>query len=384
MFLILTLVLLGALPIDLLLPALPAMAAHFALPLEDVALATSLYALGVAAAQPCVGPLAGRWGRKAVLVAGLALSGIAAAGVVLVEQGWALLALRALQGFGCGSLVLVHALLAGRHAGGQRVRAVAALLGAVFIALAPLLGAWLQHDYGWQAVFLAYEFLVLFAVGLMIGVLDEEPAEGHASWRSHWAAYYQEARRPGVVGYSSLAALAFACHFMALVALPVAGTLVFSLQPWAIALALLGYGIAALASEAAAGGLGQALSPNNQIRLGLALNALATAALAMSLREGALGWFLGPLLATTLGTALVRTGATIQALERANATAGAKVLGNSLTFACAGLLSLLALQVESDTRLGLLVLYVAVTLVASLVLACVTETQVAERNAVNL
>lgn len=384
LLLILTLIVLGALPIDFLLPALPAMAAHFGLPLADTALVASLYAFGVAVAQPWVDPLAARWGRKAVLIGGLAVSGIAAAAAVAVEQGWALLALRAVQGFGCGSLVLVHALLGSGKASSQRLRAMLALAGALFVALAPVLGnAALQH-FGWQAAFLAYEFLTLFAVGLLIGVLEDLPGEGDANWRNHFSAYRHTLRQPGVAGYSVLAALAFGCHFMALVALPVVGTLTFGLPASAVALALLGYGVAVLASEALAGWLGQALASNGQIRLGLAISTLATAALALSLRESTLVWFIVPLLATTLGTSLVRAGATAQALELADAPAVAKVLGNSLTFTCAGLLSLLALQVETDTRLGLLVLYVGTTLVAALILAAITETQPTERNAVNL
>ncbi|UFH49642.1 MFS transporter [Pseudomonas sp. KNUC1026] len=380
LFLILTLIVLGALPVDLILPALPAIASHFGLALPDAALSASLYALGIAAAQPWIGKLVQRWGRKAVLVAGLALSGVAAACIVLVEQGWAMLILRAVQGLGCGTLVLVHHLLSGRGERGRRLLAALALLAALLIAVAPLAGAWLQAHYGWQAVFLAYEFLVLFAVGLMIGVLEDT----HSAPQPAPASFRHELAQPGVAGYSVLAGLAFACQFTSLLAIPVVGTLVYALPPSQVSFALLGYGMALLASEAIASVLGQMLSGNNPIRIGLGLVAMASAALALSLREASLAWFLAPLLACTVGTSLVRATACSQALELASDRGAAQALGNSLTFACAGLLSLAALQIEADVRVGVLVLFIAATLVAALLLASVTEHQASDRDAVKL
>lgn len=380
LFLILTLIVLGALPVDLTLAALPAIANHFGLALPDAALCASLYALGIAAAQPWIGNLVQRWGRKAVLIAGLALSGVAAAGIVLVEQSWALLVLRALQGLGCGTLVLVHHLLSGRSVRGRQLLGALALLAALLIAIAPLMGAWLQARYGWQVVFLAYEFLVLFTVGLMIGVLDDTPTAGQA----RPASFRHELAQPGVAGCSVLAGLAFGCQFTALLAVPVVGTLVYGLSPFQVGFALLGYGIAVLASEAIGGALGEVLSANNSMRAGLSLLAVASAALALSLREASPAWFLAPLLATTLGTCLVRATASSQALALADDHDTAQALGNSITFACAGLSSLVALQIEADVRVGVLVMFLAATLVAALLLASVAQHQASDRDAVKL
>lgn len=70
---------LGALSIDMFLPSLPAIATAFAAPPATVQLTVTLFLMAFAASQLVYGPLSDRFGRRWVLIAGLAL--YAAAGL---------------------------------------------------------------------------------------------------------------------------------------------------------------------------------------------------------------------------------------------------------------------------------------------------------------
>ena len=68
---------LGALSIDMFLPSLPAIAAAFGAPPATVQLTVTLFLLAFAASQLVYGPLSDRFGRRGVLVGGLALYALA-------------------------------------------------------------------------------------------------------------------------------------------------------------------------------------------------------------------------------------------------------------------------------------------------------------------
>lgn len=159
--------LLAAQPVatDSYLPALPAIAKE----LGSASTSLTLFVLAFGFAQLLCGPLADRFGRRPVLLAGLGCYAIAAlggafAGSVAVLAGW-----RTLQGFSMAA-ILVCARAAVRdlypaHEGPHVMARGLTGLGVVGL-LAPLLGAWLVQDAGWRWVMalMAFYALVLLAL----------------------------------------------------------------------------------------------------------------------------------------------------------------------------------------------------------------------------
>ncbi len=159
--------LLAAQPVatDSYLPALPAIANE----LGSASTSLTLFVLAFGFAQLLCGPLADRFGRRPVLLAGLgcyvlAALGGAFAGSVALLAGW-----RALQGFSMAA-ILVCSRAAVRdlypaHEGPHVMARGLTGLGVVGL-VAPLLGAWLVQGAGWRWVMVAMAVYasVLFAM----------------------------------------------------------------------------------------------------------------------------------------------------------------------------------------------------------------------------
>ena len=150
---------LGALGIDTMLPALPAIGEALGVAAENRRqFVITAFLLGFGAGQLLHGPLADRYGRRPVLV--VALLGYAAANLVcaVAESFPALLAARALGGMaGAATRVVPVAIVRDRFAG----RAMARVMSTAFImfmivpVLAPALGAGLLLVSDWRFIFAA-------------------------------------------------------------------------------------------------------------------------------------------------------------------------------------------------------------------------------------
>src|SRR6185436_9928775 len=147
---------LPALGTDLYLPALPDIAQSFAVPVSAAQLTLTTYFIGLAAGQFVWGPLSDRFGRKPVLLVGLAM--VLASSVVgaFVESIGALSAVRLAQGLAMASGALIgRAIVRDLHAHAARLLARMSIVFSVVPIAAPLAGALLTTAGGWPMVFAA-------------------------------------------------------------------------------------------------------------------------------------------------------------------------------------------------------------------------------------
>ena len=139
---------------DLMLPALPALAADLHASMAPVQLTMAALILGVGLAPLVWGPVADRVGRRPVLLLGLALYALASVGAALAGQVMAVVAWRAVQGAAMSAAVvcaraMVRDLYEPREGAMVMARALTGL-GLVAI-VSPALGGLLVAAWGWRA-----------------------------------------------------------------------------------------------------------------------------------------------------------------------------------------------------------------------------------------
>lgn len=157
--------LLAAQPVatDSYLPALPAIA----LELGSASASLTLFVLAFGIAQLVCGPLSDRFGRRPVLLGGLACYALASVGGAFATSIFMLGSWRAIQGLAMAA-ILVCARAAVRdlypaHEGPHVMARGLTGLGAVGL-VAPVLGAWLVQGFGWRSVMVA---MALYALALL-------------------------------------------------------------------------------------------------------------------------------------------------------------------------------------------------------------------------
>lgn len=155
------LIMLGALAgltplsVDMYLPAIPSIAADLGARVEAVQLTISTFLIGFAIGQMFYGPLADSFGRKPVILFGLALFTLASVGCLLADNLPFLLFFRLLQAIGgAAGAVVVNALLRDLFQGEEVVRAMTLVILTSTLAplVAPLLGGLLLR-WGWTSIF---------------------------------------------------------------------------------------------------------------------------------------------------------------------------------------------------------------------------------------
>jgi EmrB/QacA subfamily drug resistance transporter len=136
------------------------------------------YLLPLSALLLLGGALGDRFGRRRLLIIGVALFAIASAACAMAPSLIWLFLARGLQGAGA-ALMLPNslAILGGAFDGEARGRAVGvwSASGSAAAAVGPVLGGWLIDTVGWPAVFLINLPLALGAIALALAALDPEP-----------------------------------------------------------------------------------------------------------------------------------------------------------------------------------------------------------------
>ncbi|MBV7419995.1 multidrug effflux MFS transporter [Comamonas sp. CMM03] len=162
--------LLGLQPIttDLYLPTLPLLTAQLQAPVAQTQLTLTALLLAFGGSQLVWGPVSDRWGRRPVLLAGLALYVVAALGCALAPSMDWLVAWRTLQGVATGAGVMAaRAIVRDLYtptAGAQAMSKALTGLGVIACA-SPIAGSQLAQHFGWRATMAA---LAVFGAATLV------------------------------------------------------------------------------------------------------------------------------------------------------------------------------------------------------------------------
>ncbi len=152
---------------DLYLASLPSLATVFGVPVSTVQLTLSLFVIGFGGAQLIVGPLSDRYGRRPVLLGGLATYVTASLLCGLAPSIDLLIAARFVQALGCCTAVMIaRAIVRDAYAPEHSARVIARASTWLSMApiIGPILGSVLQVNFGWRAAFVV---LGLFSAALL-------------------------------------------------------------------------------------------------------------------------------------------------------------------------------------------------------------------------
>ena len=143
----------GPLSLNILTPAMPALIVTLGAGAGTVQLTLSLFLLGMAISQLVLGTLSDRFGRRPVMLAGLALTVVASFAALAATSITGIILARTLQAFGATvGIVLGRAIIRDLY---DRERA-ASMIGWVTMAMvvapmiAPLIGGMLDTAFGWR------------------------------------------------------------------------------------------------------------------------------------------------------------------------------------------------------------------------------------------
>jgi EmrB/QacA subfamily drug resistance transporter len=156
--------------------ALPAIGRSFDAATAEMQWVINAYLLPLSALLLLGGAAGDLFGRRRLLLAGIALFALASILCAAAPGLELFLAARALQGLGAAMLLPNSlAILGDAFEGERRGRAIGiwAAAGAMAAAGAPLLGGWLVDGLGWRAIFLINVPIALAAIGLGLRYVPE-------------------------------------------------------------------------------------------------------------------------------------------------------------------------------------------------------------------
>ena len=213
--------LLGTQPVstDLYQATLPSLPAVFGVPVATVQLTLSVLVICFGAGQLVMGPVADRFGRRPVLLTGLALYTLASALAIFSPDIAWMIACRGVQGLGMAACVVcARAMLRDLYepvAAAHVLARSSTWMGVIPIA-GPILGGFIETTLGWRGAFGAITVFGAFGLALIAMRLPETLAHRNPralQWKPLFDNWRVVARHKGFRAYTAVWASTYAGLF---------------------------------------------------------------------------------------------------------------------------------------------------------------------------
>ena len=176
LFLLAGLAALGSLATNVILPAFPQIGAELGVSPRDLALTLSSFFIAFALGQILVGPLSDRFGRKWLVLGGLATFVLGCAVCVFAGDIFVLILGRVIQALGaCAASVLSRAIARDLFDGEALARALALTMIAMAASpgFSPLIGSAINGLFGWRTIFVGVGAFAAVLAGCYWKMLGE-------------------------------------------------------------------------------------------------------------------------------------------------------------------------------------------------------------------
>jgi MFS transporter, DHA1 family, multidrug resistance protein len=205
----------SSLSLNILVPAIPSLVAKFATEPANVQLTVSLYLMGLAFAQLVFGPLSDRFGRRPVVLAGLALASTAA---IFAANIASLITARVAQSLGASTGQTIGRAIIRDLYDREHAASMIGLVTSVVVLMpmaAPLIGGILDTLFGWESIFVFVAALSLTVfLWAAIALPETRKVATAATERGHFRADLAAlAASPRFFGYALCAGLGSAPFF---------------------------------------------------------------------------------------------------------------------------------------------------------------------------
>lgn len=209
---------LGPFTMQIVIPSMPAMAMALAVPYGTIQLTLTLYLIGVAVGQLFYGPLSDRYGRKPLLLAGLALYLLGSVLAALAPSAGLLILARVMQAAGgCAGLVLGRAMVRDSYPRDQAASVIGYVSTAMAVApmVSPLFGSVLSEQFGWRSTMVACILIGALLLLAMRARLPETLAESTPlpGFAGMLGAYVQLLQLPAFRAYCGVTAFSTGVFF---------------------------------------------------------------------------------------------------------------------------------------------------------------------------
>ena len=314
---------LGPFSIDTYLPAFSGIAQALGASPVHMQQTLSAYLFGFAFMNLFHGALADSFGRRAVVLWGIALFTLASIGCALAQDITQLVFFRALQGVSAGSgMVVSRALIRDMFepAQAQKVMSQVTIFFGVAPAIAPMVGGWLFVHLGWRSIFwfLAAIGVALWLVNLRWLPETLAPAKRQAfEVRNLLRGYWQLGSSPRFLLLALASGVPFNGMFLYVLSAPAFLGDLLALEPtqffWFFLLSISGIMSGAWASGRLAG----RIAPKRQIRHGFVIMVLVSSVnlLANLLFPAHVAWAMLPVAVFSFGWALMVPVVTLLVLD---------------------------------------------------------------------
>lgn len=167
---------------DIYLPAVPHMATILGAQIKWIQLSMAIYMLGLALSPLVYGPLSEGYGRKKPLVAGLIIMLIGSLLCVYASSVELLIVGRLISGLGAGACItMFRAVFRDTYKGAELAKygSYLSMLVVFIYPTAPMIGAYLLHDFGWRSIFICIAGYALLCLILVTTALKETNVHFH-------------------------------------------------------------------------------------------------------------------------------------------------------------------------------------------------------------
>jgi len=223
----------GPLAMNVFLPSLPNMAAHFKVSYATTQLLVSLYLVALAVTQLFIGPASDRFGRRPVMLICFAIFIAATIAAIYAPTMQVLLAIRVLQAFSAAGVVLSRAIVrdtVGAEDAASRIGYITMGMS-VTPMIAPFIGGHLDELYGWQSTFWLTAALASVALVFLYFDLRETNHNRSVSIAAQFRSYPELLGSRRFWGYSMIATFTSGVFFAFLGGGPFVATEILGLSP---------------------------------------------------------------------------------------------------------------------------------------------------------
>lgn len=146
----------GPTSLNILVPAVPQLSRDLGADIATLQLTVSLFLIGLGVAQLAMGPLSDRFGRRPVLLAGLALTVLSSLVAIAMATASGLILARVVQAIGASTGIVVGRAIIRDLFDRNRAAAMIGLVATVMVVVptfGPLIGGVLDTAFGWKSIF---------------------------------------------------------------------------------------------------------------------------------------------------------------------------------------------------------------------------------------